>query len=222
MKFIQELENVFRENSSRELAVPMENYMKNHFPFYGIKTDQRRLLFHEVWKANHEEVKQNSRDIALELYTFPQREMHYCGIEILIKNLKKNYQKDDIHLIEKLLTAHSWWDSVDTISKYILGQYLIEFPEQTISIINRFSDSSDMWLNRAAILFQLGYKQKTDAKFLFEECLKHSHSKEFFIQKAIGWALREYGRFYPEAVKTFVAQNQLKPLSAKEALKNIS
>ncbi len=79
-----------------------------------------------------------------------------------------------------------------------------------------------MWLNRSAILFQLSYKQKTNAEFLFRECIKHAHSKEFFIQKAIGWALREYGRFYPNEVKEFVHQTNLKPLSTKEALKNIS
>jgi 3-methyladenine DNA glycosylase AlkD len=79
-----------------------------------------------------------------------------------------------------------------------------------------------MWLNRSALLFQLGYKQKTNAAILFEECRKQSHSKEFFIQKAIGWALREYAKCCPNKVKQFVAQSDLKPLSRKEALKNIS
>ena len=78
-----------------------------------------------------------------------------------------------------------------------------------------------MWLNRSAILFQLGYKQKTNAEFLFSECLKQSHSNEFFIKKAIGWALREYAKSNPEAVKEFVKTINLKPLSTKEALKNM-
>jgi len=78
-----------------------------------------------------------------------------------------------------------------------------------------------MWLNRSAILFQLGYKQKTNADFLFSECLKQSQSKEFFIQKAIGWALREYAKSNPEIVRQFVENSNLKPLSTKEALKNI-
>lgn len=204
------------------MAVPMENYMKNNFPFYGIKTDKRRQLFKEVWKANQEEVLQNPREIALQLFKYNEREMHYCAIEILTKNLRKNYRKDDNCLIEKILTTHSWWDSVDTIAKFILGQYLTEHPEQIRSVIGQFSDSKNMWLNRSAILFQLGYKQKTNATLLFAECVKHSHSKEFFIQKAIGWALREYGKSNPNAVLEFVSNTQLKPLSQKEALKNIT
>lgn len=222
MGFIKELEIAFKENSSPELAIPMENYMKNHFPFYGIKTDKRRLIFKTIWQNYQDEVKQNSREIALQLFAFKEREMHYCGIEILIKNLKKNYKLEDIQLIEKILTTNSWWDTVDTSAKYILGEYLIEFPNETTKVIQRFSDSADMWLNRSAILFQLSYKQKTNAEILFHECVKHAHSKEFFIQKSIGWALREYGRFFPNEVKEFVKKTTLKPLSTKEALKNIS
>ena len=222
MSFITALEIAFQKNSSGELAIPMENYMKNHFPFYGIKTDKRRLILKAIWQEHHDEVKQNVREIALQLFAFKEREMHYCGIEILIKNLKKNYQYDDIQLIEKILTTNSWWDSVDTISKYILGEYLIEFPNETQKVIQQFSDSNNMWLNRAVILFQLSYKQNTNSEMLFSECIKHAHSKEFFIQKAIGWALREYGKFYPNKVREFVKQANLKPLSAKEALKKIS
>ena len=222
MSFIKALETAFKENSFPELAVPMENYIKNHFPFYGIKTDKRRLIFKTIWQIHHEEVKQNSREIALQLFTFKEREMHYCGIEILIKNLKKNYQLEDIKLIEKILTTNSWWDTVDTSAKYILGEYLIEFPKETAIVIQRFSDSDNMWLNRSVILFQLSYKQKTNAAILFHECFKHANSKEFFIQKSIGWALREYGKFFPNEVKEFVKQANLKPLSKKEALKNIS
>ena len=222
MSFINHLETAFQANSSRELAIPMENYMKNNFPFYGIKTDQRRLILKKVWEENQKEVKDNPREITLQLFAFEAREMHYCAIEILTKTLKKNYQVEDIQLIEKILTTHSWWDSVDTIAKYILGQYLIEFPNETKKVIQRFSDAENMWLNRSALLFQLGYKQKTNAAILFEECRKQSHSKEFFIQKAIGWALREYAKCCPNKVKQFVAQSDLKPLSRKEALKNIS
>jgi 3-methyladenine DNA glycosylase AlkD len=103
-----------------------------------------------------------------------------------------------------------------------LGEYLIEFPNETQKVIQQFSDSNNMWLNRAVILFQLSYKQNTNSEMLFSECIKHAHSKEFFIQKAIGWALREYGKFYPSKVIEFVKQANLKPLSNKEALKNIS
>jgi 3-methyladenine DNA glycosylase AlkD len=221
MNFILALENAFKQNENPENAFAMAKYMKNNFRFFGIKTDERRRIFKEIWKENKEEVLANAREIALDLYSKPEREFQYCAIEILIKELKGNYKKEDIQLIEKLITTNSWWDSVDTIAKYILGEYLLELPLETKNVIERFSKSDDMWLNRSAILFQLGYKQKTSADLLFSECLKHSHSKEFFIQKAIGWALREYAKSNPEDVQEFVKTNTLKPLSKKEALKNM-
>ena len=222
MGFINELKAAFEEKRNSDNAIPMSKYMKNHFPFFGIKTIERRTIFRALFKKNKEEILNNSRAIASELLLKKEREFHYCAIEILIQTLKNKYTKEDIEIIEKLLCTHSWWDSVDTISKYILGEYLLEFPDETEVVINRFSNSSTMWLNRSAILFQLGYKQKTNQEILFHECIKHSNSKEFFIQKAIGWALREYSKTNSEAVKTFVAHSNLKPLSRKEALKNVS
>ena len=221
MKFIAELENVFRENASAELAAPMEAYMKNNFSFLGIKTTPRRALFKEIWNHHKDEVKQNAHEIALELYQKKEREFHYCAIEILMKELKKKNSKEDIKLIEKLVITHSWWDSVDTIAKYLLGNYLVQFPEEIPNVVNRFSNSENKWLNRSAILFQLDYKAKTDAELLFSLCDKHAASKEFFIQKAIGWALRDYSRFNPKGVTEFVHKTNLKPLSKREALRNL-
>ncbi len=222
MNFITSLETAFQKNSNPENAFAMAKYMRNHFSFFGIKTEDRRQIFKTIWKENHLEISENPRAIALELYSKTQRELQYCAIEILIKQLKGNYKKEDIQLIEKLIVTNSWWDSVDTIAKYILGEYLLEFPLETENVIERFSNSENMWLNRNALLFQLGYKQKTNFDLLKSECEKHKNSNEFFIQKAIGWALREYGKTNPEAVRNFVANTNLKSLSTKEALKNIS
>ena len=221
MEFIEDLENAFAEKNNTENAVAMAKYMRNLFSFFGIKTGERRRIFKEIWKKNKNEVEKNSREIALKLYSKPQRELQYCGIEILMKQLKGNYKKEDIHLIEKLITTNSWWDSVDTIAKYILGEYLLEFAFETENVIERFSNSENMWLNRSAILYQLGYKQKTNFDLLQSECEKHKNSNEFFIQKAIGWALREYAKTNPLAVINYVTNTNLKPLSRKEALKNI-
>ena len=222
MSFIKSLETTFQKNSNPENAFAMAKYMRNHFPFFGIKTDDRRRIFAAIWKENQEEVAENPRAIALELFAKTQRELQYCAIEILIKQLKGNYKKEDIQLIEKLIITNSWWDSIDTIAKNILGQYLLEYPLETKKVITRFSNSENMWLNRSAILFQLGYKEKTNFDLLQFECEKHKNSNEFFIQKAIGWALREYSKTNPEAVKSFVANTNLKALSKKEALKNIN
>lgn len=222
MAFINQLENAFQKKSNIENASAMAKYMKNKFAFFGIKTTERRLIFKTIWKQNQQEVAENARTIASALYAKEQRELHYCAIEILIKELKGNYKKEDISLIEKLLTVNSWWDSVDTISKYILGEYLIEFPDCIEKTIEKFSNSDNMWLNRSVILFQLDYKKETDFDLLKTICIQHQSSTEFFIRKAIGWALREYAKTDSEAVKNFVLVNNLKPLSRKEALKNLS
>ena len=221
MNFIKSLETAFLKNSNPENARAMAKYMRNHFLFFGIKTDDRRRIFKAIWKENQEEVSEKPREIALKLFAKTQRELQYCALEILIKQLKGNYRKEDIQLIEKLIVTNSWWDSVDTIAKNILGQYLLEYPLETKKVIERFLNSENMWLNRSAILFQLGYKEKTNFDLLQFKCEKHKNSTEFFIQKAIGWALREYAKINPEAVKNFVDNTQLKPLSKKEALKNI-
>jgi 3-methyladenine DNA glycosylase AlkD len=221
MRFIESLATTFVENGNPENAVAMAKYMRNHFTFFGIKTEERRRIFKTIWKENANEVDQNARAIALQLFAKPQRELQYCAIEILTKQLKGNYKKEDIHLIEKLIATNSWWDSVDTIAKFILGDYLLEYPMETQKVIDRFSKSNNMWLNRSALLFQLGYKAKTNFDVLQSECEKHKNSNAFFIQKAIGWALREYAKINPEAVKKFVTSTNLKSLSKKEALKNI-
>jgi 3-methyladenine DNA glycosylase AlkD len=221
MNFSNKLEKVFNDNSNAENAVSMSKYMKNNFQFFGIKTEDRRRIFKNIWTENQKEVSDNAREIALSLYSKKERELHYCAMEILIKNLKNNYTKDDIQLIEKLITINSWWDSIDFLAKYLLGNYLLQYPEETDSVIHKFSSSENMWLNRSAILFQLGYKEKTNFDVLKSICEKHKMSTEFFIQKAIGWALREYAKTNPEAVKDFVSIANLKKLSEKEALKNI-
>jgi 3-methyladenine DNA glycosylase AlkD len=221
MGFCNELEKVFRENANREMAIPMENYMKNNFPYLGIKTDARRTLMLQVYNNNKAEVKTHYREICWEFFNKKEREFHICAIDLIQKEIKKKYLLEDITLIEKLLVTHSWWDSVDTIAKYLLGGYLLQFPGELDAIIERFSNSENRWLNRSAIIFQLSYKEKTDFDLLKSECEKHKDSKEFFIQKAIGWALRDYSRFNPKGVLDFVNSTNLKPLSVREAIRNI-
>lgn len=219
MKFCNELETYFRKESNLKLAIPMENYMKNNFTYFGIKTEKRRAIFKLNYELNKLEVKSNFKAIAWELFQMKEREFHQTAIDLLVKEFKKNFVLEDIQLIEKLIITNSWWDSVDTIAKYILGGYLLQFPSETLKIIERFSNSENMWLNRSAILFQLSYKEKTNFEILRSECEKHKDSNEFFIQKAIGWALRDYSKFNPNGVTDYVNTTSLKPLSKREALR---
>jgi 3-methyladenine DNA glycosylase AlkD len=120
-----------------------------------------------------------------------------------------------------MIVTNSWWDSVDVIAKYLVGGYLKKFQDQKLKLIEQFSNSNNLWLNRTAIIFQLSYKDKTDFELLKSECEKHKNSNEFFIQKAIGWALREYSKHNPKGVLDFASTANLKPLSKREAIRNI-
>ena len=103
----------------------------------------------------------------------------------------------------------------------MFGKYLLQFPEQKRTMLDYYSESDNMWLNRSAILYQLSYKGETDEAELFKQCTLHKESEEFFIQKAIGWALREYGKVQPEAVLDFVKNTKLKELSEREAIRKL-
>lgn len=205
---------------NQEYKPKMEAYMKNNFVFFGINSPLRKTILKNFIAENKVEIYQNFRQISEELYQYPERECHYCAIEIMNFGFKKDFQESDIFLIKKLITTHSWWDSVDSIAPHLLGSYLKKFPEKKLKILENFSNSNNMWLNRSAIIFQLLYKKEVNEEILFVMCEKFSQSKEFFIQKAIGWALRNYAKINPIAVKNFVAIQNLKPLSVREALKH--
>jgi 3-methyladenine DNA glycosylase AlkD len=221
MTFTETLSQKLINQRNPEYGSQMKAYLRNQFEFYGIKTPLRRSILNETIKVYKKDIEENVRAITLQLLKEPQRELHHCGLELFEKQLRKSYQKNDIEIIESLITTNSWWDSVDFISKQVLGNYLLQYPEDTQTIIEKFALSNNMWLNRSSILFQLGYKTKTDESLLFKQCLRFKESDLFFIQKAIGWSLREYGKTNPKSVLNFVNSNSLKPLSKKEAIRNI-
>lgn len=221
MSFVTTIKQLFEAQEDVAYGQKQSDYLKNNFPCYGVPTQARRDILKDCAAEYQEDIKENFRTICWELYQFSHREMHHASIDIFIKESKKKFQINDIHLIEKLITTNSWWDSVDTLAKYAVGGYLTKFPEKKYAIIDQFSNSDNMWLNRTAIIFQLGYKGKTDFDLLISECEKHKHSNEFFIQKAIGWALREYGSINPSGVLEYVKNANLKPLSRKEAIRKI-
>lgn len=220
MDFITALEKEFKAQANTAQSMAMQAYMKNNFPFFGIPMPQRRAILKSVSITYSAEIKANARSLALQLYEKPQREFHYCAIELLIQNCK-SLVIDDIQWIEQLLLTYSWWDTVDTISKYLLGSYLVQFPEKTNMVIEKFSNASNIWLNRSTLLFQLDYKKNTNFTILEAVCEHFKQSNEFFIQKAMGWALREYSKTNPIAVQNYVISTNLKPLSKKEALRII-
>lgn len=182
MNFINELELELQKKASRETAVPMEQYMKNKFYFLGLKTEQRRSTFKALYEKYKPEIKADFRNLIWELLNKKEREFHYCALDLALKEYKKNYQEEDIHFIEKLITTNSWWDTVDAFAKYLVGGYLQQFPDKTFSVIDYYYNSENMWLNRTALIFQLSYKEKTNFELLKANA-KNTNIPEIFLFK---------------------------------------
>ena len=209
---------MFYNNKNEELAVPMAKYMQNKFPFLGIKTPERKELAKQFL---NERKKDNivDWDFIYKCFDLPEREFQYLAIAYLntVGNL---LTLDDMDNIERLITTKSWWDSIDSINP-IVGYICLQHYEVKEKVVDKWIYSKNIWLKRASILFQLKYKEKTDTIFLKKAIVNNCDSDEFFVNKAIGWALREYSKTNKEWVKDFIENNGLSKLSVKEGSKYI-
>lgn len=209
----------FRQAANKTKAVSMKAYLLNQFDFFGIPTPERRALCKAHYKNYPLTVLPEIETIVKECFNYPEREYHYFAIE-LFAFYKKLWNKKSIQLIAHCLVHKSWWDSVDHIASDWLSTYFLAYPEQIIPVTGNWNRSENIWLQRSSIMFQKKYKDKTNTQLLSRYILNCSGSEEFFIRKAIGWALREYAKTDPVWVKKFVTQHPLSPLSKKEALKH--
>ncbi|MDP1843447.1 MAG: DNA alkylation repair protein [Sediminibacterium sp.] len=219
--YIAPIQNQFTANANTLNAKGMKAYMLNQFDFWGIKTPLRDSIVHQYLKENKITKTTELEKVVKELWKMDEREMQYAAIDVF-KAHQLLWKPSSIKMIQYCLTHKSWWDTVDSIASDWLGRYFNLFPEQTLPISSAWNKSDNMWLQRSSILFQKSYKTKTNTGLLSKYILTHKKSKEFFIQKAIGWALREYSKTNPEWVKSFVEIHDLAPLSKREALKRIN
>ena len=215
--FTRKAKALFSQHGNSENAHFMLKYMKFHFDFYGIKTKERKVLQDQLLKQ-YTLPDNDIEAIVHDLYGQDERELHHFALDILIYKLNK-VQLDWVVLFEYLLIRNSWWDTVDCISTRLVGKYFMTSDLLLLETHSKWINSKNIWLQRAAILFQLKYKSKTDEKLLFNAVLHCRNSNEFFIQKAIGWALREYSRTNRNAVIDFLNENHVSTLSKREALK---
>jgi len=214
------LEKTFREHANSETAGPMEAYMRGQFVFLGIKTPERTQLLREFWKHNEKPKGEELLQTAEQLWQLKEREFHYVAMELMGK-YSKEAMPSHIDRLEHWVITHSWWDTVDFIAAHLVGYHLSKFPELITEYTERWIDSDHMWLRRTALLFQLRYKHDTNTDLLFDYIRRTKDESEFFIRKAIGWALREYAKTDAACVHRFVEETPLSPLSKKEALKHI-
>jgi 3-methyladenine DNA glycosylase AlkD len=207
-----------------ERAPGMQAYMKSEMPYRGISAHDMRAITKKVlavhplascaeWRA---EVLDLWRDAAF-------REERYAAMELLGDRRHKDCRTPDVlPVYEELITTGAWWDYVDGVAGHV-GNLLRSYPEKVRPVMRAWSTDRDMWKRRVSIICQVSFKKDTDLDLLYANIEPNLADRNFFIRKAIGWALRSYTWTDPEEVARYVAANEAKlsGLSRREALKNI-
>lgn len=216
--FVNEVKQVFIENSNVEKAIEMKQYMKNLFPFMGIQSPQRRVLSKPFFALSKTLPITELEIIIKELWQLPERELQYLALDIIEQN-QDRFEENLIEIIENFIIEKPWWDTVDVLSGKLAGKFFKKYPHIMEEITRRWNQSENIWLNRSSIIFQLSYKSETNTNLLTEFILNHASSKEFFLTKSIGWALREYSKRNKKFVENFIKKNELNALSKREAIR---
>lgn len=202
----------------KERAAWQTAYLRDQFSFLGVERPIHQKVCRQVfsrWDIESFEEKIEA------LWSCQEREFHYAAIDWALF-AKKRWKEAHLALFEKMLRTHSWWDTVDPIAAHLVGGLVKTYPS-LVSQMDRWIEEENFWIRRTALLFQLRFKKETDADRLFSYCLKCASSKEFFIRKAIGWALREYAKSCPKEVLSFLSKYHmvLSPLSVREAKRRL-
>lgn len=219
-EILKQARALFEQHSNPERATAMAAYMKNHFVFFGIASSRRRAISTDILRDRQWREEDALLDFAQACWQEPEREWQYLGLDLLVKH-KKRLTPISSSVLEQLICEKSWWDTVDALASHSLGTLHQNFPAETRDWIDRWRVSDKLWLRRSCLLYQLKYKNDTDLvmqRRLIEENLAN---RDFFIQKAIGWSLREIAKTNPEWVKQTVDELGLDGLARREALKHM-
>lgn len=198
-------------------ALDMSKYMKNKFEFFGVGASVRN----EIWKPYFKEAKKTKKidwDFIEICFKHDKRECQYTAAYYL-KYMKKFLVEDDIPKLKELVLTKSWWDTVDILDK-VIGS-IIYNNKNLYPIILEWSKDDNIWLRRVAIDHQLLRKENTDEQLLEKILINNLNHKEFFVNKAIGWALRDYSKTDPQWVRNFIEvhKENMASLSIREASK---
>ena len=218
--FIDALAEAFERTANPEIRIGKEAYMRNKFAFHGIKAPQIKDISRPFLRKEYLPVKADMKEIVKVLWQKPEREYQYFAQEFAFK-YNGQIDKSDIALYEYMVTHKSWWDTVDFIANKLIGGYFLNYPDLIKEYVDKWLRSDNMWLQRSAVIFQLKYKERTDTILLAKTINSLLGSTEFFINKAIGWALREYSKTDPDWVMNFVDAADLSGLSRREAVRLI-
>jgi len=206
-------------------AAPMQAYAKSSMPYLGVTAVPIRKVCREVFADVEFPTAAAWRRAVLGLWRGARfREERYCAIELAgIRRFDGFQDMAALPMYEEIIVTGAWWDYVDGIAGHRLGTLLRRFPREMRKEMLAWSRSDDMWKRRSAILCQLTFKRDTDLELLYATIEPALSSREFFLRKAIGWALRQYAWTDPKEVRRYVREHEkrLSPLSKREALKNI-
>jgi 3-methyladenine DNA glycosylase AlkD len=218
---VARLEATFRANADADRAPAMAKYMKGHFAFLGIPSPERRRLHREALAQLGRPSPDEAVAAALALWNLPEREFQYAGADILAASATR-LGLEALAECERLITTKSWWDTVDGLAGSVAGRIVLAH-QDAVTVMERWIDHENMWLRRSANLHQLKWKERTGEERLFRYCLARAGETEFFIRKAIGWALRQHAKQDPDWVRAFVEAHEadLSPLSRREAMKHL-
>ncbi len=214
-----EIKKIFESREDKENAAAMSKYMRNLFDFYGLSASKRKEVYKDFIKAE-KKAKMIDWEFLDKCYEDKHREFQYLVYDYLLAT-KQYVSFEDIPKIKKYIINKPWWDTIDFLCKIIGDVGLRDSRVKDLMI--DWSKSENIWLKRTAIEHQLGLKDKTDTELLERVIVNSFGSDEFFVNKAIGWALRDYSRTDPEFVKDFINKHkdEMNSLSIKEASKYI-
>jgi 3-methyladenine DNA glycosylase AlkD len=218
---VTSLRKELAKQADPEVAHGAAAYMRNQFEFFGVKTPLRRELSKELVNQSKDLSERELIALCKTLWSQPEREFQYVACDLLAKNAKRlspSYVKRDAPWFIK---NKSWWDTVDSVRKSI--EIVVSANPELKSEMNKWILSTNIWMVRSALIHQLTLGRKTDETLLFKFCEIHAMETEFFIAKAIGWALRSYSYIDPKAVKGFIRKHpELTPLAKREGLKALN
>jgi 3-methyladenine DNA glycosylase AlkD len=206
-------------------APQMQAYMKSAMPYRGVSSPVLKQLCRDAFAAHSLASADEWQRVVLELWrhaTF--REERYAAVLLTQARAYRAFLTwSSVPMLEEMIVTGAWWDLVDTLAAHNLGDILRANPRKMKPLMRRWARDTDMWKRRSAILCQLGFKRETDLQLLYD-CIEPNLShRDFFVRKAIGWALRHYAWTDPKEVRRYVKANndRLSPLSVREALKNV-
>ncbi|MFF1921172.1 DNA alkylation repair protein [Streptomyces sp. NPDC058221] len=196
-------------------------YMKHVAPFLGIPATRRRALSRTVVEGTGRPGETDCAAVALRCWQLPEREYQYFAADYLRRHVAR-CSSGFLPVLRHLVSTVPWWDTVDVLAAHVAGPLVAADPALRQDM-DAWIDDDNLWIVRTALLHQLRHKEATDTGRLFDYCLRRAGHPDFFIRKAIGWALREYAKTDPQAVRDFVdaAGDRLSPLSVREATKHL-